>query len=503
MPNLGPFKHGVSWADVPTSVIAPVQADVGLNVVFGSAPLHLNKNGKSFINKPRIYNRYEDAVAELGYSADWNTFDICEHMDAVFVEFGVFPVVYIAVNDPEAGATTLAPKQVTLVNGQVNTDEHLIAWTVEVKDSAGTITYVEGVDYLLTYDADGHAIITRLATGTIPLPTSTLTLDGKIVTETPITSADIIGGIDPQTGARTGLEVIEDVFQATGKVPGILICPKFSKDPVVAAAMEAKCENINGCFSAICLIDVDTTAATGVQTAQDVNNWKNENNIVFPRQQCLFGKPALVGATQTKVFNFASQQGPLMQWTDAYRGDGLPYNSPSNKPMRMNSLQIDDGTELPMHLLDANMLNGQGVITALNWVGGWRSWGNRTACFPANTDVKDMFISVRRMFDFIGNTTVLTIWQKVDEPGNRRLIDAVVNSLQLWLDGLSNSEALLGARIEFRQDENPTTELLNGHYTFHIYIAVPTPAEWIDFRIEYWLPYVQNLWAEDQSTAAA
>ena len=500
MPNLGPFKHGVSWADVPTSVIAPVQADVGLNVVFGAAPLHLNKNGKNFINKPRIYNRYEDAVAELGYSTDWETFDICEHMDAVFVEFGVFPVVYVAVNDPEAGATTLAPKTVTLANGQVDSGEELIAWTVAVKDETAATTYVEGADYVLSLSKDNTWIITRLASGDIPLPTSILTVEGKLPSATALTASDIVGGIDINTGERTGLEVIEDVFQATGKVPGVIICPKFSKDPVVAAAMEAKAENINGCFVAIALIDVDTAAVTA---AQDVNAWKNSNNIVFPRQQLLFGKPALKGSDWSKVFNFASQQGPLLQWTDAYRGNGLPYHSPSNKSLRMNALLLDDGTELPMHLLDANMLNSQGVITALNWIGGWRSWGNRTAAFPANTDVKDMFISVRRMFDFIGNTTVLTIWQKVDEPGNRRLIDAVVNSLQLWLDGLANSEALLGARIEFRQDENPTTELLNGHYVFHIYIAVPTPAEWIDFRIEYWLPYVQNLWAEDQATAAA
>jgi phage tail sheath protein FI len=291
-------------------------------------------------------------------------------------------------------------------------------------------------------------------------------------------------------------------------VPGVIICPKFSKDPVVAAAMEAKCENINGCFACTCLIDVDTTAVTA---AQDVKDWKETNNIVFPRQECLFGKPALKGAMVgepgsavaiDKVFNFASQQGPLLQWTDAYRGNGLPYHSPSNKNLRMNALLVEDGSELPMHLYDANMLNSQGVITALNWIGGWRSWRNRTAAYPANTDVKDMFISVRRMFDFIGNSIVLTIWQKVDEPGNRRLIDAIVNSLQLWLDGLSNSEALLGARIEFRHDENPTTELLNGHYVFHVFIAVPTPAEWLDFRIEYWLPYVQNLWPEEATAAA-
>ena len=499
MPNLGPFKHGVSWADVPTSVIAPVQADVGVNVVFGAAPLHLSKNGRDFINKPRIYNRYEDAVAELGYSSDWATYDLCEHMDACFVEFGVFPVVYIACNDPEAGATTHAPSQVTLAAGQVDTEHELIMWTVVVKDEAGTLTYVEGDDYLLSLSKNNTAVITRVEGGDIPANDSILTVEGKEPGATPLTSADIIGGIDVGTGARTGLELIEDVFQATGKVPGVIICPKFSSDPLVAAVMEAKCENINGCFACTCLIDVDTSTVT---KAQDVNSWKNNNNIVFPRQQCLFGKPALKGATQQKVFNFACQQGPLLQWVDAYRGDGLPYHSPSNKSLRMNALLLDDGSELPMHLLDANMLNSQGVITALNFIGGWRSWGNRTACFPSNTDVKDMFISVRRMFDYIGNTVVLTIWQKVDEPGNRRLIDAVVNSLQLWLDGLSNSEALLGARLEFRHDENPTTELLNGHYVFHIYIAVPTPAEWLDFRIEYWLPYVQSLF-EDQTTAAA
>jgi phage tail sheath protein FI len=499
MPNLGPFPHGVSWADVPTSVISPVQANVGLNVVFGSAPLHLNKNGKSFVNVPRIYNRYEDAVAELGYSKDWDKFDICEHMDACFVEFGVFPVVYVAVNDPDAGATALAPKPLTLVGGQVDSQEELIAWSVVVKDEAGTVPYEEGVDYLLTLSKNNTWVITRVASGAIPLPTSIVTLEGQKPGATALTAADIIGGIDISTGKRTGLEVIEDVFQKTGQVPGVIVCPKFSSDPLVAAAMEAKCENINGCFACTCLIDVDTTAASGVQTAQDVHQWKQDNNIVFPRQQCLFGMPALVGSTDKKKFHFSSQQGPLLQWTDAYRGGGLPYHSPSNKPLRMNALLLDDDTELDMHLLDANMLNSQGVITALNWIGGWRSWGNRTAAFPSNTDVKDMFIPVRRMFDYIGNTVVLTIWQKVDEPGNRRLIDAIVNSLQLWLDGLSNSEALLGARIEFNQSENPTTELLNGHYIFHIFIAVPTPAEWLDFRIEYWLPYIQNLFPEEQA----
>jgi phage tail sheath protein FI len=477
-----------------------VPAYPGINVVFGSAPLWQIPDGASYVNVPRIYNRYEDAVAELGYSTDWDTYDICEHMDAVFVEFGMFPVIYVACNDPEAGAVAITPETVTLVNGQVDTAEQLIAWTIVVKDSAGAVTYVKDTDYTLTLSKTDTWVITRLATGAIPTDSSILTLEGTPPSATPITATDIIGGVDVATGKRSGLEVIEDVFQATARVPGVIVCPKWSKDPLVASAMEAKSESINGCFACTCLIDVDTAT---VLKAQDVNTWKNSNNIVFPRQECLFGKPALVGTTDSKVWNFASQQGALLQHTDTYRGLGLPYHSPSNKNLRMNSLTLEDGTEINMNLFDANMLNSQGVVTALNWIGGWRSWGNRTAAYPANSDVKDMFIPVRRMFDYIGNTIVLTIWQKVDEPGNRRLIDAVVNSLQMWLDGLTNQEALLGARIEFRHDENPTTEILNGHYVFHVYIAVPTPAEWLDFRIEYWVPYIQTLFEEEAAAAAA
>jgi phage tail sheath protein FI len=477
-----------------------------MNVVIGSAPIWMSKNGADLVNVPRIYNYYEEAVAEMGYSTDWETYDICEHMDAVFVEYGVYPVTYIAVNDPVTGATTDPPAPFTLVNGQVDTAKQYNRWTIEVTGPTGTPTYVEDTDYIVSLSANNTWIITRIATGAIPTDTSIIEVGGQIAATAPVDAADIIGGIDVTTGKRKGLEAVEDVFQKTGFVPGVLICPAWSHDPVVAAAMEAKAENINGCFACTVLIDVDTSAVT---KAQDVNAWKNTNNIVFPRQECLFGKPSLMGVASgqpgsfvaiNKIFNFASQQGPLLQWTDTYKGGGLPYCSPSNKNLRMNSLQVASGEEISMHLLDANMLNGQGVVTALNWIGGWRSWGNRTAAYPANSDVKDMFIPVRRMFDYIGNTVILTIWQKVDEPGNRRLIDAIVNSLQLWLDGLTNQEALLGARIEFKQSENPTTELLNGHYVFHIFIAVPTPAEWIDFRIEYWVPYIADLWTQTSQT---
>src|SRR5215472_12541451 len=168
MPNLGTFPHGVSWSDVPTSVISPVEAVPGVNVVFGAAPLHLSLNGKAAINKPNLFNRYEDAVMALGFSLDWEQYDICEHMDAQFVEFGMYPVIYVPVNNPEDGKIAFPATSFTLANGQVDTGHNdLIAWDIVVAATSGGTPYVLGTDYLLSLSSTGTWVITRVATGAI------------------------------------------------------------------------------------------------------------------------------------------------------------------------------------------------------------------------------------------------------------------------------------------------------------------------------------------------
>ena len=73
------------------------------------------------------------------------------------------------------------------------------------------------------------------------------------------------------------------------------------------------------------------------------------------------------------------------------------------------------------------------------------------------------------------------------------MINNVVNSANAWLNGHTASGALLGARVEFLESENPTTDLLNGIYRFHVYLGVPTPAREIDFIQEYDSSYMSTL----------
>ncbi len=136
-----------------------------------------------------------------------------------------------------------------------------------------------------------------------------------------------------------------------------------------------------------------------------------------------------------------------------------------------------------------------GVVTALNFIGGWKSWGNRTTAYPSNTDVKDNFINNRRMFNWVGNTLVTTFWSKIDEPTNKRLIETVVDSANIWLNGLTAKGALLGGRVEFREDENTTTELMDGIIRFHVYLTPSAPARDIEFVMEYDPGYISALFS--------
>ena len=131
-----------------------------------------------------------------------------------------------------------------------------------------------------------------------------------------------------------------------------------------------------------------------------------------------------------------------------------------------------------------DVLNANGVITAIN-ANGFKSWGNNTAAYPSATDPKDRWWAVRRFFDWDGNNFIQTYFQKVDKPGNKRLIQSIVDSQNIIGNGYVARDYCAGYRVEFRSDENPVTNLLAGHLTVHTYLAPYIPAEYIENIREY------------------
>ena len=246
--------------------------------------------------------------------------------------------------------------------------------------------------------------------------------------------------------------------------------------------MATKATGINGLFGAKALIDVDTTQT---RHYADVPAWKKDKNINDKSQVLCFPLCKL----GDKVFHLSTQMAGLMANVDA-DNDGCPAESPSNKNLKIDSAVLADGTEVLLDVKQTNYLNSSGITTALNFIGGFVLWGNETACFPANTDVKDYFLCVSRMFDWVSNSVVLTYWSKIDNKFNRRFIDSIVDGINIWLNGIVSEEKLLGGRVEFNESENPDTSLMSGKAVFHIFLTPPSPAKEIEFVLEYDVSYV-------------
>lgn len=489
------FQHGIYKNEVPTSLIPPVRTEAGLPVIVGTAPIHLGSDEEALtnVNKPQLIYSYEEAVSLFGFSRDWEKYTLCEFIYSQFALFAVSPCALINILDPSIHKAIVTPAEQIVTDKTVNLGSDVLLDSVTLPSQLppqgeDAVTPVAGTDYSLSYDKDGNAIVMLLTGGAFAAATS-LTVGFTRLDPSGIDEYDIIGGVDINTGDYEGLELVNSVFPKFRLIPGLLAAPKWSEKPAVAAVMRAKMDNINGHFTGQSVVDIPSDAE-GADRYTEAPEWKNLNNYMAERQIVCWPKIKLGDDT----FHLSTQLIGLMNKTDAANED-IPYESPSNKMLQMNACVNATGKGISLGIEQANYLNGQGIVTALNWIGGWRAWGNRTGAYPANTDPKDAFIPLRRMMDWIGNEFILTFWQKVDKPMTKRLIKTIVNSYNVRLNGLAAREFILGGRVEFLESENPMTDLIDGILRFHLYVAPPPPAEQIVAILEFDPTYISTLFS--------
>lgn len=477
------YQHGVVVSETPTGVLPPVEVESAIPFVVGTAPV--NMTDTTNVNKPILCSTYAEAVAAFGYAPAQGSglkkfdYSISEFLQSHFALFNAAPVIIVNVLDPataghKATATATAVTLDAKTGSATIAEQGILASTVEITNDGDPVTEVD-----LTFDSNGYLVVTakKNSLGVFQAPVGTeLAFTAQKLNPAAVTAAEIVGGVDV-SGNKSGFELIDECFPRFRLVPTILVAPGHSGQASVAAVMAAKADSINSCFSAIALVDVPTDTVTQHSA---VAAWKENNNIMDPKQVCCWPMVALDGT----AYHLSTQLAGVIARTDS-DNNGIPYVSPSNKSLQMNASVLKNGTEVWLGPEIANTLNSQGIVTALNFMNGWVAWGNRMACYPGNTDVKDSFIPVRRMFSWIGNTFIKTYWQRLDAPLNRRQIDVVIDSANIWLNGLAAQQVILGGRVEFLESENPTTDLMDGKARFHVYITPPSPNREIDFVLEY------------------
>lgn len=464
-----PYKHGVYANETATAVAVPTPSESGVAFAIGAAPVQAAASPAA-VGVPTLVTSWEEFVEKFGYSDDWAKYPLCEVAYSHFKLFGVQPVIVCNLLNPATHKSAVAAADKAVASHQIKLPQEAILSSVVVKASGGQGTaYVKGDDYDAFF-SDGELVIELLPDGDIYDATE-LSVAYDAVTAASVNASAVVAG----------MEAIELCSTSLGVIPDIILAPGYSTDATVAAAMATKAESINGMFKAIALIDMNSSSATSYSAAISA-----KNGAAHTESEILCWPMVALG---DKKFHLSTQLAGLMAMVDS-GNDDCPVESPSNKSLRCDSMILANGTEVSLSHAQAVQLNAAGIVTCLNFLGGFVAWGNFTAAYPATKDPKDAEISVKRMFGWANNTVIRTCWSRLDKPMTRRLIDAIIDDLNAWLNGLSGAGYLLGGRIEYQEDENALSDLMQGICRFHMFLTPPSAVQEIEFVMEYDADYV-------------
>ena len=123
---------------------------------------------------------------------------------------------------------------------------------------------------------------------------------------------------------------------------------------------------------------------------------------------------------------------------------------------------------------EANRLNEHQVATIIR-KDGFRLWGNRSA--GESTDTQWVFLSVRHTADMIYESIETALLWAMDRPFSAQLLLDIRDSVQSYLDELTNRRAILGGKVWIDPELNTEATLMAGKLYLNFDIEPPAPLE--------------------------
>lgn len=470
------YKHGAFAELLPTQDFVAPKGVATLPVYYGIAPVHQLEDYSGKVNMPILIQRFPEAVANTGYNdSNWAEFDLCEPVYAHFKNGiqAVGPIVLVNVFDPDTMKTVDQSAEVALTNkqGYIENDK-VILNTVAIADK------VKGVDFSASYSLDGTKVIITDLTGELGSP---VTVAFDEADPSSVTKTEIIGGTDAD-GVRTGIDVVKLVDLLLNRVPTILDAPGWSHIPDVDIALKAASQKINNHWFAWVNSNLDATDDTGAVTITEAVTWKSANSYTGAGEAPCWP----MAKKGTRKFHLSTLATVTMQQTDL-NNDGIPYETPSNKPLDITGLCLADGTDLIYDQVQANTLNAAGIRTASWWGGKWVLWGPHTGAFVDGVviDLKDIFDSNVRMSYFTANDFQAKHGAEIDKPMTRARVETILNDYQQFLDTLISRGALLFGQITFTETSNPTSDIVQGDFVFDVGQTPAPPGKSYTAKVQY------------------
>lgn len=470
------YKHGVYGEQVPfqKSLISSLGT---IPAYIGTAPIHqLNIDGlpdfdyTPYINKPILIEKYKDVENKLGYSSDWANMTLCEPIYAHFgTDSQIAPVICVNMANPKKLAVSQTEKQITLLG--IAGDK-----TGYIDDSLAcieniTLGELTSSDYKMTYE-----------NGKIKIHITKEDFSDSEITAT-YRQIDVTKTTLNAQAFKNALDALDICELTTGKIPNIISAPSWSSIPDYHSQIMQKVnEKIAKKWYIVAVSDIPSDST--VNTKELAMKWANTNGYTSKFDKILWP----MGIYNGQKYHLSTICCVTMQKTDTDAGN-VPYISPSNKKINIDGTILADGTPLYIPEYDANELNSVGITTVNIIRGELRLWGLHMANYSFdnkdNINPEDLQDSGIRTGLYLLNYLQRNYIDKIDTPITKRDIDAILASVQQWLNSLVNAGKLLYGTISFENNENSLDDIANGDFVFNVQSTTAPNAKSLTFRSQY------------------
>ena len=275
------------------------------------------------------------------------------------------------------------------------------------------------------------------------------------------TKSAVIGGVDNDTGKRTGLQAFLDARNAIKVTPRILAAPGFSHELAVGTEMNSLAQRLK----AVAIIDGPNTTDAAAISARE-NYGSDRVYVVDPWVKVwdVIQKKEVVQPASARVAGLISKMDNARGW----------WWSPSN--------QVIDGIVGTARGIDfeisdvncrANHLNEHEVATIVH-ESGYRLWGNRSC----SKDPKTAFLCVRRSADMIAESILYAHLWAVD----RGITKTYLEGVRAYIRHLKKVGALIGGDCWVDPEINTPDQIAQGIVYWDYDFTPVYPAEHLVFR---------------------
>lgn len=453
------YDHGVYTSETATALTIATSVDSALPIFIGTAPFYMGTADGT----PQLVRGFDDFKKKFGYISTLEAstasafygqhiYTLCGAAKHYWQLNGGGDAIIINVANATSAAGVDSEVSATFVGGRLTLGDAVKgSRVVQVSLTAAGTPLVEGKDYNIAYDEDGKISLAVITGGGLT-DTSEVFVGLQTVVLSTVSSSAIVAALGQ----------IKSVYARFFRVPSFISVPGTLPDATVLAAMQTASTSINDSFDALCLVDI-----AGADMDAAVTD-KASAGIVSPNVLCFWPHIAYGDERYSLSLEYLAVQTRV----DAANA-ALPYVSASEQSGRFSASYVSSALEFwatPKQVSDT--LEAAGIVSTIATARGRCIRGDRTAAYGAQTDPKDTFISVRRMFLYVRNSISIMLGSKISVPLLQREVQDAIVSIDRWLKSLG--EAVVTAEVIY-SDQNNAATLLDGKVFLDLKISTPVP----------------------------